>query len=107
MEESNKKIVVCPNCGVEQEYNPEFPYCKRCGLFLSESLLNKKEEVSSTKESLRGGAILLFLIFVLIFIFYSRFYASIGMVFTVLLYITSFFIGRREDVKDKKKEEDS
>ncbi len=107
MEESNKKIVVCPNCGVEQEYNPEFPYCKRCGLFLSESLLNKKEEVSSTKETVRGGAILLFLIFVLIFIFYSRFYASIGMVFTVLLYITSFFIGRREDVKDKKKEEDS
>ncbi len=107
MEESNKKIVICPNCGVEQEYNPEFPYCKRCGLFLSESLLNKKEEVSSTKESLRGGAILLFLIFVLIFIFYSRFYASIGMVFTVLLYISSFFIGRREDVKDKKKEEDS
>ncbi len=107
MEESNKKIVVCPNCGVEQEYNPEFPYCKRCGLFLSESLLNKKEEVSSTKETVRGGAILLFLIFVLIFIFYSRFYASIGMVFTVLLYITSFFIGRREDVKEKKKEEDS
>ncbi len=107
MEESNKKIVVCPNCGVEQEYNSEFPYCKRCGLFLSESLLNKKEEVSSTKESLRGGAILLFLIFVLIFIFYSRFYASIGMVFTVLLYITSFFIGRREDVKEKKKKEDS
>ena len=105
MEERDNKIIVCPNCGVEQEYNPEFPYCKRCGLFLPESLLNKKEKVSSTQETLRGGAILLFLLFLLIFIFYSRFYATIGMIFTVLLYITSFFIGRREDIKEKKKEE--
>ncbi len=105
MEESNKKIVVCPNCGVEQEYNSEFPYCKRCGLFLPESLLNKKEKVSSTKETLRGGAILLFLLFVLIFIFYSRFYASIGMIFTVILYIISFFITKREDITEKDKRE--
>ena len=97
MEESNRKKVVCPNCGVEQEYNPEFPYCKRCGLFLPDSLLSKKEKISSTRETLRGGAILLFLLFVLIFIFYSRFYATIGMVFSVILYIISFFVVKKED----------
>jgi len=101
MEKDTKKMVVCPNCGVEQEYNPEFPYCKRCGLFLSESLFKEKKKISPQREALRGGAILLFLLFVLIFIFISRFYATIGMIFTVLIYISSFIIGRGREIKEK------
>ncbi len=102
MEDKKNNLVICPNCGIEQEYNPEFPYCKRCGLFLPESLLEKGPKDNENNESLRGGAILLFLLFVLIFIFYSRFYATIGMVFTFILYILSFFIGKREAKSQEK-----
>ncbi len=102
MEDKKNNVVICPNCGIEQEYNPEFPYCKRCGLFLPESLLKKEPKDKGNNESLRGGAILLFLLFVLIFIFYSRFYATIGIVFTLILYILSFFIGKREAKSQEK-----
>ncbi len=107
MEKIEKNIIVCPNCGIEQEYNPDFPYCRRCGLFLPESLLHEKPKNTGSNEALKGGAILLFLLFVLIFIFVSRFYATIGMIFTVILYIVSFFVGRREDIKEREERSDN
>jgi len=97
----NKKIIQCPNCGEEEEYNPDFPFCKNCGLFLDDKKEIKKFNLSG--ENIKGISILLMSIFILIFIFVSRFYASVGVILSVLLYFYGNIYKRKQNNKNKDK----
>ena len=85
-----KQIFPCSNCGGDQEYKESHPYCTNCGSFLDPNVKINKRRVKG--ENLRGGAILGFFGFLLLFLFASRFYGTIGMVASFLAFLYSYFV---------------
>ena len=83
------RIVVCRVCGEEQEFDPEFPYCRKCGVFLEENELKKFRGNLGFWENFKGYSIVLAVLFVFVFMFFSRYYGGFGFVISLLLYFYS------------------
>ncbi len=77
--------IQCPNCGVEQEYDKDYPYCKNCGLYLNPD--EKMKRRNTAGENIKGAGIILFFLFLLLFVFVSRFYGGAGMIISFLVFL--------------------
>ena len=92
-------IIQCPNCGVEQEFDKEYPYCSNCGLYLNPNEKLKKKNIAG--ENVKGAGIILFFLFLLLFVFVSRFYGGTGMIISFLIFLLGIFHKENNKKKDK------
>jgi hypothetical protein len=78
--------VQCPNCGHVQEFDPGYKICLNCGGAVDEShshiLKNPRKG-----RGMQGIAIIAFLLFFFIFLFWSKYAGSHGMAISALVYI--------------------
>ncbi|MCP2519377.1 hypothetical protein NLC82_00735 [Candidatus Aminicenantes bacterium AC-335-A11] len=88
--------VQCKICGYIQEASPDYPFCVNCGASLETSSKNKIK-ISRKGKNIQGIAILLFLSFILVFFFLSRFFGIIGGILSVICWIIGKFIEKKEN----------
>lgn len=88
--DKNAMNVQCPNCGLVQEFDPGYKICLKCGGAIDEShsriLTNPRKG-----RGMQGSAIIAFIIFFFIFLFWSKFAGSNGMAISALVYIWGFY----------------
>ena len=82
--------VQCTHCGHTQELDPEYRMCMNCGSPVDESnfliLANPRKG-----RGMQGIAIIAFLIFFFIFLFWSKYAGSHGMAISALFYIWGIY----------------
>ncbi len=93
-----KKIIVCNVCGEEQELDLEFPYCKKCGVYLLDKKKKQRTIIPIKWENLKGYSIISGILFAFVFIFLSRYYGGAGIVVSFLIYLYS-----KEKIRQSKK----
>jgi uncharacterized protein (DUF983 family) len=98
-------IIQCPNCGVDQEFDKDYPYCSNCGLYLNPD--DKKKRRNTAGENIKGIGIILFFLFVLLFFFVSRFYGGAGMLISFLIFLLGVAHKKNNNEKREKPEGDS
>ncbi len=78
--------VQCPNCGLVQEFDPGYKICLNCGGAVDEShghiLKNPRKG-----RGMQGLAIIAFVLFFFIFLFWSKYAGGHGMAISALFYI--------------------
>jgi uncharacterized membrane protein YvbJ len=82
--------VQCPNCGHVQEFDPGYKICLNCGAAVDEShsriLKNPRKG-----RGMQGVAIIAFLLFFFIFLFWSKYAGGNGMAISALVYIWGIY----------------
>lgn len=82
--------VQCPSCGHVQEFDPGYKICLNCGGAVDEShsqiLANPRKG-----RGMQGVAIIAFLLFFFIFLFWSKYAGAHGMAISALIYIWGFY----------------
>lgn len=82
--------VQCPNCGHVQEFDPGYKICLNCGGAVDEShthiLKNPRKG-----HGMQGAAILAFLFFFFIFLFWSKYAGGHGMAISALFYVWGIY----------------
>lgn len=82
--------IQCPNCGLVQEFDPGYTICLKCGGAIDEShtriLKNPRKG-----RGMQGAAILAFILFFFIFLFWSKYAGAHGMAVSALFYIWGIY----------------
>ena len=82
--------VQCPNCGHVQELDLGYKICLNCGGAVDESN-NQIIKNPRKGRGMQGIAIIAFLLFLFIFLFWSKYAGGNGMAISALIYIWGFY----------------
>lgn len=82
--------VQCPNCGHVQEFDPGYKMCLNCGTALDE---NNSHILKNPRKGrgMQGIAIIAFMLFFFIFLFWSKYVGAHGMAISALVYIWGIY----------------
>ena len=78
--------VQCPNCGHVQEFDPGYKICLNCGATVDESHTHILKNPRKGR-GMQGIAIIAFIMFFFIFLFWSKYAGAHGMAISALIYI--------------------
>ncbi len=94
--------VLCKFCGHIQKWNPDYPYCSKCGSPISEKDKRTNINLRAGKEK-QGLGILIIALSLVIFHYFARYEGTLLASIGVLLW----FWGKLINVREKKKLENS
>ena len=83
--------VQCPNCGHVQEFDPGYKICLNCGGAVDESHCQHFKKSQKRPGHARCIAIIAFLLFFFIFLFWSKYAGAHGMAISALVYIWGIY----------------
>jgi hypothetical protein len=88
--QAGKMSVQCPNCGHNQELDPEYKICLNCGGPVDESnyLILKNPRKG---RGMQGLATIAIFLFVFVFFFWSKYIGRHGMAISALFWIWGFY----------------
>ena len=89
--------VQCKICGHIQDFSSIYPYCVNCGATLEVSS-KTKIHVSRKGKNIQGIAILLFLCFIGVFFFFSRFFGIIGAILCIFIWGIGKFVEKKKKI---------